>query len=83
LGWGASVKFESFYVKVPSPRVLSEGTYEFPPSLRVALAYRDRLNQAIIDRGTTSLAGTNLASDGELDMTVLAEAKKALSAKSN
>ncbi|KYK50348.1 hypothetical protein A1D31_39135 [Bradyrhizobium liaoningense] len=80
-GWGLAVQFDGFYVKVPSPRILSEGTYEYPSSLRVALAYRERLNLALLDRGfvTTTQFQRRFGNDGAFAASVLTEAKRALS----
>jgi hypothetical protein len=54
-GSGVGVSLADFYVLAPFPVVLSTGAFEQSDSLRLALAYRDRLNQVIIDR---SLATT-------------------------
>jgi len=53
-GTGVSVSVSDFYVLVPSPLTLSSGVFEQSDSLRLALAYRDRLSQAIIDRNIAS-----------------------------
>lgn len=50
VGWGLSVDFEDFYVKVPATIALKNGNLDSPPSLRLALAYRDRVAQALLDR---------------------------------
>ncbi len=49
-GSGVGVVLADFYVLVPSPLELSTGAFEQSDSLRLALFYRDRLSQAIIDR---------------------------------
>jgi hypothetical protein len=49
-GAGIAVALPGFYILVPSPLVLSGGVFEESDSLRLALAYRDRINQAIVDR---------------------------------
>jgi hypothetical protein len=49
-GSGAAVSVGQFYVLLPSALTLSSGAFELSDSLRLALAYRDRLSQAIIDR---------------------------------
>lgn len=49
-GAGVSVRIEDFYVTVPSPSVVARGVYEQGDGLRLALAYRDRVSQALIDR---------------------------------
>jgi hypothetical protein len=50
MGSGPAVAVGDFYVLLPSPLALSTGTFEQADSLRLALAYRDRVSQAIIDR---------------------------------
>ncbi|RVO52077.1 hypothetical protein [Sinorhizobium meliloti] len=50
LGIGATVRVADFYVMLPSPMALSSGQFEQPDSLRLALLYRDKVSQAIIDR---------------------------------
>jgi hypothetical protein len=50
-GSGVGVAVADFYVLLPSPPKLAAGVYEQSNSLRLALVYRDRLSQAIIDRG--------------------------------
>ena len=54
-GSGVGVTIADFYVLVPSPLVLSSGIFEQSDSVRLALAYRDRLNQAIIDRNVSAI----------------------------
>ena len=52
-GRGAGVAVvlgKDFYTLVPTPMQLVAGSYEFNDSLRLALAYRDRVSQAIIDQ---------------------------------
>jgi hypothetical protein len=49
-GSGVAVSLADFYVLAPSPLILSSGVFEQSDSLRLALAYRDRLSQEIIDR---------------------------------
>ncbi len=49
-GVGPVVHFGTFYVKMPSPMALSRGVFEQPDSLKLALSYRDKVNQALIDR---------------------------------
>jgi hypothetical protein len=52
MGAGAAVRLaEDFYVTLPSPLALSTGTLEVPDSLRIALADRDKIQQAMVDRG--------------------------------
>jgi hypothetical protein len=53
-GAGVGVTIADFYVLVPPPLTLSSGVFEQPDSVRLALAYRDRLNQAIIDRNVAA-----------------------------
>ena len=62
-GSGVAVSLAEFYVLVPSPLVLSGGLFEQSDSLRLALAYRDRLSQAIIDRGVAATVN-NLSGNG-------------------
>ena len=50
LGAGVAVSLGDFYVIAPSAVALSSGSFEQPDSLRLALMYRDRLSQVIIDR---------------------------------
>lgn len=75
-GWGAAVSFDGFYVTLPSPRALSEGTYEYPPSLRVALAYRDKVAKVLLDRGFGTAQGfqSQFASSDTLAINVLNQA---------
>jgi hypothetical protein len=63
-GSGVAVSLADFYVLVPSPPVLSGGVFEQSDSLRLALAYRDRLSQAIIDR-TMATTVKNLSGNGD------------------
>ena len=60
LGSGMAVTLGDFYVLVPSPSILARGVFEQSDSLRLALAYRDRISQALIDReiGETLKAST-------------------------
>lgn len=44
-----------FYVLVPTAPALATGLFEQPDSLRVALAYRDRVSQALVDRRVAAL----------------------------
>jgi hypothetical protein len=53
-GSGVALSFGDFYVAVPTPSVLASGVFEQTDSLRRALAYRDRISQAIIDRSVLS-----------------------------
>lgn len=61
-GAGVAVSLGDFYVIAPTPPLLTEGFFEQSDSLRLALAYRDRVSQAIIDRNVVqtvkALAGT-------------------------
>jgi hypothetical protein len=54
-GAGVGVVVGEFYVLVPSPLALSEGLFEQPHSLRLALLYRDRLLQERTDRNVMHL----------------------------
>ncbi len=49
-GTGVSVGIADFYITVPSPSVVARGVYEQSAGLQLALAYRDRVSQAFIDR---------------------------------
>ena len=49
-GAGVGVQLGDFYILVPSPPILSVGSFEQNDGLRLALVNRDRLSQAIIDR---------------------------------
>lgn len=50
-GAGVAVELgKDFYVLAPTPMQLITGSYELSDSLRLALAYRDRVSQAIMDR---------------------------------
>lgn len=49
MGTGAALSVSDFYVTLPSAASLASGTFEMSDSLRLALIYRDRINQAIID----------------------------------
>jgi len=62
-GAGVGVTIADFYVLVPPPLTLSSGVFEQPDSVRLALAYRDRLNQAIIDRNFAAAVRDVSASD--------------------
>lgn len=54
-GSGVAVSVADFYVVIPSPLALATGVFEQADSLRLALFYRDRLNQAIVDRNILSV----------------------------
>ena len=54
-GSGIAVPIADFYALVPTPMALSTGNFEQSDSLRLALAYRDRLSQALIDQEVVSL----------------------------
>jgi hypothetical protein len=49
-GAGIAVSLGDFYVLAPTPMTLSAGNFEQSDSLRLALVYRDRLSQALIDQ---------------------------------
>ena len=53
-GSGPSISLGDFYVTLPSAASLAQGEFEQSDSLRLALAYRDRLSQAIVDRSVGS-----------------------------
>jgi hypothetical protein len=59
-GTGVSVSIGDFYVTVPSPSVVARGAYEQGDGLRLALAYRDRVSQALIDRNLGAALTANL-----------------------
>lgn len=63
LGAGVAVSVGDFYALAPTPLVLSDGIFEQSDSLRLALAYRDRVSQAIIDR-TFAQSVRQLAGNG-------------------
>ncbi|MGY3370239.1 hypothetical protein ACVWZL_007364 [Bradyrhizobium sp. GM2.4] len=65
MGAGAAVSLGNFYVLVPAPLVLSSGAFEPSDSLRLALIYRDRLSQAIIDRNIGETVSILRANPGE------------------
>ena len=50
LGSGVAVPLGDFYVVAPNPLALSEGLFELVDILRLSLAYRDKVRQAIVDR---------------------------------
>jgi hypothetical protein len=49
-GSGVAVNLGDFYVTVPNPTALSQGVFEQGDGLKLAIAYRDRISQALIDR---------------------------------
>jgi hypothetical protein len=53
-GSGVGVSLADFYVLAPSPPALAGGLFEQSASLRLALAYRDRISQAIVDRNVAA-----------------------------
>ena len=53
-GAGVATIVGDIYVLVPTPAALASGAYDQSDSLRLALAYRDRLSQAIVDRTVNS-----------------------------
>jgi hypothetical protein len=54
-GAGVAVPIDDFYVLVPSPLALATGLFEQSDDLRLALAYRDHIHQAIVDRSIGAL----------------------------
>jgi hypothetical protein len=70
-GAGVGVSVAEFYVLIPSPSVLSTGVFEQPDSLRLALIYRDRVSQNMIDR-TIANTVKSLSGDGNKAKTVAA-----------
>lgn len=55
IGSGLVVKFKDFVVKAPSPRAIETGEFEYPASLRLALAYRENISEAQTMRRIGSL----------------------------
>lgn len=49
-GTGLVLSFGNFYVRMPSPAVADEGVFEYPQSLAIALRYREKIAQELIDR---------------------------------
>ncbi|WP_415879180.1 hypothetical protein [Methylomonas sp. TEB] len=49
-GAGLVLDFGNFYVKMPSAEIASEGIFEYPQSLTIALRYREKIGQELIDR---------------------------------
>lgn len=56
LGGGLVTQLDDFYVQMPSPMTLAGGLFEQPESLILALVYRDRVNQAIVDHNIAQTA---------------------------
>ncbi|WP_348266257.1 hypothetical protein [Edaphobacter sp. DSM 109919] len=69
-GSGVGVSLADFYVLAPSPIELSTGQFEQSDSLRLALSYRDHLNQVIIDRDIGSTVRSVAGSDAEAQAVV-------------
>jgi hypothetical protein len=53
-GSGIAVEISDFYVTIPSAANLVNGLFEQPSSLGLAVFYRDRINQNIVDRMVAS-----------------------------
>lgn len=65
-GAGVSVVItKDLYALAPSPLVLSSGVFEQSDNLKLALAYRDRVSQAIIDRQVADTVRSVLKDDGD------------------
>jgi hypothetical protein len=79
-GTGVSVSVADFYVTVPSPSIVARGVYEQSDSLRLALIYRDRVLQALIDRNLSTSLSASLGGaatptrKGELALLLLSKA---------
>ncbi|MCB1527793.1 MAG: hypothetical protein KDJ45_08840 [Hyphomicrobiaceae bacterium] len=58
LGHGPAVTVGDFYVLLPSAPVLSQGMFEQSDNLNLALRYRDKLSQAVIDRRLGSIVSS-------------------------
>ena len=72
-GAGVAVGVSDFYVVVPTPVALSGGLFQTSDSLRLALAYRDRLSQAIIDRSVAaSVKDISGSGSGSMNFTGMA-----------
>ena len=56
IGGGLVVVFKDFEVKAPTPRAIYAGELEYPASLRIALAYRQKIAEAQALRGVRALA---------------------------
>ncbi|MCK1738987.1 hypothetical protein IVA79_34720 [Bradyrhizobium sp. 138] len=72
LGAGVSVGLADFYIKVPSPMTLARGAFEQTDGLRLALAYRDRVSQAFLDRTIAGTFKASVADASELQRAALA-----------
>lgn len=46
IGSGLVAIFKDFEVKMPSPRSVESGEFEYPASLRLALAYKEKISEA-------------------------------------
>ncbi|TXN76056.1 hypothetical protein [Methylobacterium sp. WL8] len=66
MGAGATLKMsDDFYILIPSALHLSTGTFDIPDSLRVALAYRDKISQAIVDLSIGEVLKSQINERGE------------------
>jgi hypothetical protein len=69
-GGGVAVKLWSdFYVLAPSPMVLSSGTYESNDGLRIALSYRDKVSQTLIDQQLGETVNRLMSQEGAVAAT--------------
>jgi hypothetical protein len=59
---------DEFYVKLPTPAALADGTFEHAETLKTALKYRDRLAQAVIDRGIVDALRAESVGDNEAEI---------------
>jgi gas vesicle protein len=76
-GPGVGVSIGDFYVLLPSAPFLSTGSFDQSDSLRLALANRDRVSQAIIDRNVGETVKT-LAGNGPKSKSIAADTAFAL-----
>jgi hypothetical protein len=63
LGSGPAVDLDGFYVLLPDAPIMAGGIFEQPDSLRLALANRDHLSQALIDREIADVIKKTIADD--------------------
>lgn len=52
-GVGLVLDFGGFYVRMPSTEVATEGVFEYPQSLAIALRYRYKIGQELMDRNVS------------------------------
>jgi hypothetical protein len=61
--------WSDFYVLAPSPMVLSSGTYESNDGLRIALSYRDKVSQTLIDQQLGETVNRLMSQEGAVAAT--------------